>query len=62
MKTITEKFADVTQLFASDGYGFLVVRSKLEEYEKHAAEGNTDAAKIVEVFNRFHRLMLILSK
>ena len=62
MTNIEQKFSDITNVFASDGYTFLKVRSALENFQEQAELGDKDAEGIVEVFNRFHRLCVILSK
>ena len=60
MSSIPKKFSDITELFSADGYQFLVVRGRLESLEKQAESGDSNAKELVEVFNRFHRLMMVL--
>lgn len=57
---IQKKFSDITEIFASDGYTFLKIRSALERFEEEAKNGNEYSAQLVEVFNRFHRLCMCL--
>jgi hypothetical protein len=62
MTEIEKKFADITRIFSSDGYEFLMIRTKLDNLNKQGLAGDKDAEKLVEVFNRCHRLFAILAK
>ena len=60
MTEIEKKFSDITRLFASDGYEFLRVRARIDAFDKQAKDGDKNAAQLVDIFNKFHRLMLAL--
>ena len=62
LSTIEQKFADITTIFAADGYTFLKIRENLNQFDIAAKSGDTHAAQIVEVFTCFHRLCSVLSK
>lgn len=57
---IQKKFSDIVDIFASDGYTFLKIRSQLEQFDTEAENGNQTSKQLVEVFNRFHRLCMAL--
>lgn len=62
MTNIKEKFADFTELFSADGYNFLLVRAKLEQVEKAANSGDTDALALIDIVNKCHKLFMYLSE
>lgn len=57
---ITQQFADIVEIFASDGYTFLKIRTELEDLQKQASYGDEDAEKILDIVTKFHKLCKVL--
>jgi hypothetical protein len=62
MTTVTEKLADIASIVGSDGVAFINIRFALESIEQQELDGELSAAEIMQIVDRFHRLVMSLSK
>ena len=62
MPSVTGKIADIGMMLGTDANAFIKIRFALEALEQDALEGDQAAARILQLVDQFHRLMLALTK
>lgn len=58
---ITETLANISMIMG-DGYKFLKIRMVCEQWAKEADEGNLSSASLVDIINKFHKLINVIDK
>lgn len=58
---ITQTLSNISMIMG-DGYKFLKIRMICERWEKEAANGNESSKTLIEIIERFHRVINLIDE